>query len=143
MSERNRALHRACCSAGAIEQQMHALVSSLPCCVSEQKLRAGLERAWRTRRCAVYVLLDDRLQLRLFAPFANPHFLNGWGQIETEEATLEAFLERVRRLTGERVTLPLGRWWTNGGLMCNQPVRDVWGEAMLPELRYLLEALQA
>lgn len=142
MSERNRALHRACCSPGAIEQQTRTLVASLPCCLPELELREGLERAWRTRRCAVYVLLDDRMKLRIFAPFANPRFRNDWTLLATEDETLEVFLERVRRLTGECVTLPLDQWWTNGGLVCNQPVPDVWGEAMLPELRHLLEALQ-
>ena len=141
MSKRNRALYRSCCSPAAIEQQMYSLASSLRCS-SEREVQESLDLVWRSRRCSVYVLLDDQMRLRIFAPFANPHFRNDWGHVETEDETLDAFLYRVYCLTGEKVELPMSQWWMNGGLVCNQPVKDIWGEAMLAEVRYLLEALE-
>jgi hypothetical protein len=85
--------------------------------------------------------MDDTLTLRIFAPFANRDYQNDWPGVATECATLQEFLKRVKRLTGETITLPLGRWWRNGGLMCNVVPEDVWGESMLPEMRLLLEAV--
>ena len=135
-----RELHRMRCSRRAIESEMRSIVSSLPA-PDDVSLHATLKLVWNKARAAVYVLMDDTLTLRIFAPFANRDYQNDWPGVATECATLQEFLRRVKRLTGETITLPLGRWWRNGGLICNVLPEDVWGESMLPEMRLLLEAV--
>ena len=135
-----RELHQMKCSRRAIESEMCSIVSSLPS-PDDVSLQATLKLVWTKARTAVYVLMDDTLTLRIFAPFANRDYQNDWPGVATECATLQEFLKRVKRLTGETITLPLGRWWRNGGLMCNVVPEDVWGESMLPEMRLLLEAV--
>ena len=140
MSLRNLELYRLHCTRAAIERDMRGVTQSL-FCLPEHSLKQALSYAWNISRCGIYVLLDDKMSLLLFAPFANPSYRNEWKGIQTEEATLQEFLLKVYRLTGEKVTLPLEAWWANAGLVCNAPVQEVWGESMLPELRLLLESL--
>jgi len=140
ISTNARELHRTHCSKEAIEKEMRSIVLSLPA-PCDASLRATLACIWNEARAAVYVLLDDELALRMFAPFANQHYTNDWPGIVTECATLERFLSRIERISGERITLPLGQWWCNGGLICNVPPEDVWGESMLAEMRLLMEAI--
>lgn len=141
IANRGVELHTKYCSHTAIEGQMRVLVSSLPAphdgCFEET-----LEYTWFKARSAVYVLLDEKGVLRIFAPFVNPEFRNAWSaNIQTEDVSMRAFLLRVRQLTGERVTLPLFSWWRNCGLACNVVPHDLLGESMLPELQLLLENL--
>ena len=138
ISKNAQKLHREWCSQAAIEREMRWLVASLPL-PDEASFQATLEFIWSKARAAIYVLLDDELRLRIFAPFANCTYRNDWPEVTTEAGGIPAFLARVRKLTGERVTLPWRNWWLNGGLICNVVPEDVWGESMLPELRLLLE----
>ena len=135
-----RELHRARCSRKAIESEMRGIVSSLPV-PDDASLQATLKFIWKKARAAVYVLMDDTLTLRIFAPFANRDYQNDWPGVVTECGKLQEFLARVKRISGETITLPLNRWWCNGGLICNVLPDDVWGESMLPEMRLLLEAI--
>jgi hypothetical protein len=140
ISKNAQKLHREWCSRAAVEREMRWLVTSLPP-PDEASFRATLELIWSKARAAVYVLLDDELRLRIFAPFANRNYKNDWPQVTTEVGSVPAFLARVRRLTGEYVTLPWQSWWLNGGLVCNVMPEEVWGESMLPELQLLLQNL--
>ena len=142
ISENAQRLHRRWCSQAAMQREMRWLVSSLPP-PDETSFRATLEHIWCKARAAIYVLLDDELHLRIFAPFANRDYTNDWPEVKTEAGGAPAFLARVRKLTGERVTLPWRKWWLNGGLVCNVMPEDVWGESQLPELRLLLENISA
>jgi len=135
-----RKLHHQWCTRAAIEREMRWLVASLPP-PEEASFLATLRHLWSQARAAVYVLVDDERRLRVFAPFANRAYENDWPEPKTEAGNVAAFLARVERLTGERVTLPWRRWWRNGGLVCNVLPDDVWSESMLPELRLLLESL--
>lgn len=133
-------LYREWCSQAAIEREMRWLVTSLPP-PEETSFRATLELIWTKARTGIYVFMDDELGLRIFAPFANRNFVNALPEVKTETGDLRSFLARVKRLTGEEVKLPWNRWWFNAGLVCNVMPEDVWGEAMLAELRLLLECL--
>lgn len=140
ISERNVALHRETCTRQAIEQAMRDLCSPL-LVSSEEHVARALAEVWLHHRSAIYVLLDDELRLLIFAPFCNAKYKNEGQSFVTEEPTMKAFLAKVFRLTGARILLPTEQWWTNGSLICNQPVVGSWGESMLPELRLLLERL--
>ena len=142
ISARNVALHRQTCTRRAIEEAMRSLCAPLRLC-SEEHVARGLAEVWLHHRSAVYVLLDDELRLRIFAPFCNADYRKEGQHFATEEPTMKAFLAKVFHLTGARITLPVEQWWTNGSLICNQPVAGSWGESMLPELRLLLERLHA
>jgi len=135
-------LHRSFCSRSAIEREMRWTVSSLPNPDTASLMRT-LDLVWTKARAAVYVLMDDAMNLMIFAPLANSNFENDGGEIQTESGSMQEFLQRVARLSGERVTLPPRKWWRNAGLICNVLPEDVWGEAMLAEARLLLESLPA
>jgi len=126
-------------SRSALEAAAAAALAALPP-PDDARLVRSLEYVWTQCRAAVYALVDGRGRLRLFVPFANQSFHNGWpAPPPCEPAPLEAFLACVRHRTQERDHLPWQRWWTNGGLVCNVLPADVWGESMLPALQLLLE----
>jgi len=144
LSDSARALHRQHCTKDAIEREMRWLVRGLPP-PDDVAFQVTLEHIWTRARAGVYVLLDERGKLRIFAPFANEDFVikrnegAAAAELPTESGTTQDFLERVLRLTGEVVTLPPERWWRNGSLVCNVMPADVWGESMLAEMRLLIE----
>jgi len=107
-----------------------------------EAIHASLSWIWSQCRAAIYCLLDDRMRLVLFLPFANASFTNDWHQsLKTDSESLPAFLAKAkRRFGGPLVTLPPERWWSNAGLVCNVMPRGIWGEAYLLELHALLVA---
>jgi len=118
---------------------MAAVLRELPEPNDERLLRS-LDYIWTQCRAAVYALIDGDGRVRLFAPFANESYCNGWPRPPASEPRpLPAFLELVQRRTREHGHLPWQRWWTNGGLVCNVMPPEVWGESMLPTMQLLLE----
>ena len=98
---------------------------------------------WRTRRCAVYVLIVDG-EIVEFRPFANASFRNAWRELETRDARraeVRRFLENSEALwpgSSKAVLADRRAWWSNGALVCNVMSFDVWGEAMLIEFEAML-----
>lgn len=139
LSEAARALWRRELTREALEVATAKELLQLPP-PDDARLLRSLDYVWTNCRAAVYALLDGRGRLRLFVPFANEAFHNGWRRPPpSNPRPLDRFLHLVRSSTRETHHLPWQRWWTNGGLVCNVLPPDVWGESMLAVLRLLLE----
>lgn len=89
-------------------------------------------------RSGVYCVMDRHSwELKAFVPFCNERYRNRWPQPLRLVPGVS-----MRQLLDEPGTLQdVGRWWQNGNLVCNQPVRGWQGDAQLPQMQCLLQSL--
>ena len=142
VAERALALHGQLCEKASMEAAMGAILRGLPCPRDDDVvLLRTLRHIWENSRSAIYVLVNLKRGIAIFAPFANKKYENeAGGRLLLEGGSLGEFLKLVKSRSGETVSLlPPTRWWTNGHLVCNVMPDDVWGESMLAEIRLLIE----
>jgi hypothetical protein len=91
-------------------------------------------------RCGIYVLIVGG-RLAMFAPFANPEYVNNFDMESVVPALYASQKARALRAPEEQL-LPQKQWWTNaGGILCNVMPPEVWGQYMLPEHLRFLESI--
>ena len=116
---------------------------------------ATLRYAWSHLRCGVYVLIRDG-RVKIFAPFCNQDYANGWGASLRLEGDLgvDAYYRRKRERCGGREEFVLkdkSAWWANGNVVCNEHSQEglpahlsqLWGDRFLAPLRHMLDEVCA
>ena len=142
MSRANLELHRLFCSREAIETCFRDLCAPLEPLLPPTLLREDLWHLWQKKKCFIYVLVDEAFNVLQFCPcFNHADYRNTQPFRPSPGRSLSSFLRKVRAITGERISLPVERWWSNGSLVCNAPVADSWGESLIAEMRLLLSSL--
>lgn len=89
-------------------------------------------------RCGIYVMIADN-RVQMFVPFVNMHYVNNWAAPLTRSTDLRTFLQTKREVCREYVLPDVSQWWANGNILCNSPSPNVWGDAMLCQLKHMLD----
>jgi len=105
-------------------------------------LETTVHHLYDEMRCGVFVKIHNQ-QVQMFVPFVNPDYTNRWSTAPAFQTLIvdDYYHNKFRKTARfERVTLPLNRWWANSYIVCNQPSPDLWGGALLPQFKHMLES---
>lgn len=90
-------------------------------------------------RCGIYVMIKDN-RVCMFVPFVNMHYVNNWTPNLMRRTNMPVYLREKQRVCREYVLPNVTKWWANGNILCNSPSPNVWGDAMLCQLKHMLDA---
>lgn len=108
---------------------------------ADTRFRRTLHYLYSHMRCGIYVLVRFGA-LQIFAPFVNPNYANNWHRNINMPPPTEYYAAKSRALKKpmeKGFLMDASTWWVNaGGIVCNEPGDQLWGDHNFLEHRRLI-----